>query len=251
METDKEKLGWIEYDLFEKISELNCKTYLRHGGFSKDHFATLNVSNETGDHPDSVKANRELIKKDLKVENLVFAKQKHGDNLIEVTRDNVDNIGEADGLYTKEKKLALAINHADCQAAIFYAPKQNVLAVVHAGWKGQVLNIYQKMVQTLKEKYGVDPSDLLVSISPSLCPKHAEFKNYKEEFPEEFWSFQNKEKPKHFNLWKIAIMQLTKAGVREAQIEVAQSCTFCEEKDFYSYRRNKSTGRHATAAALL
>ncbi len=251
METDKENLGWIEYDLFENFPQFNCKTYLRHGGFSKEPFATLNVSEEVGDHPDSVKANRELIKKDLQAGYLVFAKQRHGDNLIEVTKDNLKDIEEADGLYTKEKNIALAIAHADCQAAVFYAPKKNILAVAHAGWKGQVLNIYQKMVQTLKDKYQVEPGELLVSISPSLCPKHAEFKNYQEELPEEFWDFQDKEKPKHFNLWKIAIMQLTTAGVREDQIEVAQSCTFCEDQDFYSHRRSKPTGRHATAAVLL
>lgn len=250
METSKEKVQWLEYDLFEPFSTFICKTYLRHGGFSTGPFAALNTSDEVGDRLETVKANRALISKDLNANALVFLKQRHGDKIVEITKDNLHEAYEADGFYTKEKHVALAITHADCQAAIFYAPKHGVIAAVHAGWKGQAIDIYGKMVNLLKEKYQILPEELFVIISPSLCPLHAEFKNYQEELPEKFWSFQSKEKPKHFNLWKIAIMQLTEAGVKEGQIEVAQSCTFCEEEDFYSHRRDKQTGRLATVAIL-
>ncbi len=250
MEPEREKIGWTEYDIFEKFPSLECKTYLRRGGFSKGCFATLNLSDAVGDHPDSVKANRGLIKRDLGIKRMVFAKQIHGDNLVEITWDNLDRIPEADGLYTKEKNIALAITHADCQAAIFYALDKNILAAVHAGWKSQAKNIYQKTVQTLKDRFSVSPEEIRVAISPSLCPLHAEFKNYKEELPKEFWNFQMKDCPYHFNLWKIALYQLTEAGIREDFVDIAQSCTFCEEKDFYSHRRDKRTGRHATVAVL-
>lgn len=242
-------MGWMEYDIFEKFPALACKTYLRRGGFSKEMFASLNLSDEVGDHLDSVNANRGLVKRDLQVKNLIFAKQKHQDVLMEVTSDNLDRSKECDGLYTREKNIALAITHADCQAAVFYSPEKNVIAAVHAGWRGQVKNIYRKTVRTLQEKCGVLPHELFVCISPSLCPEHAEFKNYQEELPESFWSFKNKDRPL-FNLWKIALFQLARAGVREDRVEIAQSCTFCEEKDFFSHRRDKKTGRHATVAVL-
>ncbi|MFA5249860.1 MAG: peptidoglycan editing factor PgeF [Parachlamydiales bacterium] len=251
MENDTRHLEWIEYDLFEKYPQMVCKTYLRHGGFSTGPLAALNLSNKVGDHPDSVKANRALVLEDLKVKNLVFALQTHSDRLVEVTEENLTNTLEADGLYTRVKNIALGITHADCQAAVFFDPVQQVLGVVHAGWKGLVLDLYGKMVKTLQEEMGVLPENLLVAISPSLGPDHAEFKDYKQDFPEEFWPFQVKDRPKYFNLWKVAIMQLARAGVKENQIEVAQSCTFCEEKDFYSYRRQKLSGRHGTLAALL
>jgi len=110
-----------------------------------------------------------------------------------------------------------------------------------------VQNIYAKTIQKLTE-LGSKPKDLLVCISPSLGPEKAEFINHKTELPESFLPFQVKEN--YFDFWEISKWQLEEAGVQEKNIEIARICTFCDEKDFFSYRRDTKTGRTGTVIAL-
>jgi len=248
MELDKDRVQWIEYDLFTQYSHVFAGTFLRHGGASIGAFVSLNAGDNVGDHPDAVKVNRELIQKQVLVDHIVYAKQVHGADIFEITSQNFGKIPEADGLVTKEKQIGLAVTHADCQAALFYDPQNDIIGVVHAGWKGICKNIYQAMVDYLCTAMHSKPEDLIVCISPSLCPEHAEFKEYKEQLPREYWDFQ-KEK-NHFDLWAIANKQLLDAGVKEANIEMAQTCTYNNSKDYFSFRRDKITGRHATVIAL-
>ncbi len=248
MEIEKNKVEWLEFDLLDQYSHVFNGVFLRHGGTSIGPYVSLNASTSVGDHPDSVKVNREIIRERSGLNLLVFAKQTHSDIIFEVTKANMAKIPECDGLVTKEKNIGLVITHADCQAALFYDKRQDIIAAVHAGWKGLVKNIYGKCVDMLVNKFHSKPEDILVSISPSLCDKHAEFRNYKEEFPKEFWTYQTE--PYHFDLWKIATNQLKSKGILDSNIEISGKCTCCDPKDYYSYRSEKVTGRHATVIGL-
>ena len=248
MENEKRKLEWIEFDQLESYPHIVHGVFLRHGGMSAGPFASLNVSTEVGDHSDSVKFNRLEICKALDIKQIVFPCQKHGVDVVRITGDNWTKNHSADALITTEKNIALAVTHADCQAAIFYDPAHEAIALVHAGWRGSVQNIYAKLVDQMKKQLGTNPQDLLVCISPSLGPCHAEFKNYRQELPQEFWSFQTK--PHYFDFWKLSRMQITLAGVPEKNIEISEVCTYCNSKDCYSHRREAKDGRHATVAVL-
>ena len=141
------------------------------------------------------------------------------------------------------------IKHADCQAAIFYDPVHHAVSCVHAGWRGNVQNIYAHAIAFMAGKFHSQPADILVCISPSLGPHFSEFKNYKTEFPESFWPFQIR--PNYFNLWEISRTQLQECGILPHHIEIASICTYANEQDFFSYRRDKVTGRNATVVALF
>lgn len=248
MELDQAKMEWLEFDLLEPYPHLTHGVFLRHGGVSQGPFATLNLGSSTGDHPDHYKANRELVRKALNVERLIFPHQTHGAGIDRVTAKNLDKTFQADGIYTTEKNVALGVVHADCQAAIYYDPVHEAVGVVHAGWKGLVQNIYARMLEAMQREIGTQPQNLIVCIAPSLGPDHAEFKNYKQEFPQDFWSAQAK--PNYFNLWEIAKRQLSALGVLDKNIEIAEICTYCSPKEYFSHRREKETGRHGTVIAL-
>jgi YfiH family protein len=247
MEFENSKLEWLEFDLLKDYSHLVGGVFLRHGGVSVGAFSSLNMSDRVGDHPDSVKVNRSLMKQNLDVSHVVFAKQNHKNNIFEVTPDNLANIPQADALFTKEKDIALVITHADCQAAIFYDPKNEIIGVVHAGWRGLVLNVYKDMVEKFKEQ-GSKEEDIIVCVSPSIGPEHAEFKNYKNDFPKYFWDYQSK--PFYFNLWEIAKKQLKECNILSSNIEIVEACTYSNPDEYYSYRREKITGRNATVIAM-
>ena len=248
MEFDKAKLEWLEYDVLDSYPHVLHGTFSRHGGVSMDHFASLNLSEETADRHEAVKVNRELVRKAVGVPKVMFAHQIHGNHVHRVTSKNLDSVPSADALYTTEKNIGLAVTHADCQAAIFYDPIHEAIAIAHCGWRGNVQNVYARVIETFRREFGVQPHNVIVCISPSLGPDHAEFKNYKHEFPKDFWDYQSK--PQYFNLWNLSKAQLLKCGILEKNIEIAEICTFCNTKDYFSYRAEKETGRNATIVAL-
>lgn len=147
---------------------------------------------------------------------------------------------------TQQKMLPIGVRHADCQAAIFYDPRRHALATVHCGWRGNCLNIYQQCIDQL----GSDPADLLVGISPSLGPDHAEFIHWDSKLSSEATSFIDDKS--HVNLWAWARSQLESAGILPHNIEIAQICSHCHKESFYSYRRDgNKAGRNLTFACLI
>jgi len=212
------EISWLEFELLQKAK-------VKHAVF--------------------LKQSSEVTKFDW-FEEIVYFNQVHGKEIALIEKRG--EIHRADGGITKMKEIPLAIKHADCQAAIFYDPVQNVLANVHAGWRGLVQNIYRETVEKMVKEFCVDKDNLVVCIGPSLEPNHSEFIHYKQEFPKSFWRFQVK--PNYFNLWDIAKFQLRELGVPLRNIEVAEIGTYGNCKDFYSYRRDKTVNRNVTVAAL-
>jgi len=65
--------------------------------------------------------------------------------------------------------------------------------------------------------------------------------------PTSLWCFSTKSS--YFDFWAITRWQLMRAGLRPDRIEVANRCTVCESRDFFSYRGEKTTGRNAAVLA--
>ena len=248
MEFDQTKMEWLEFDLLEPYPHVTHGVFLRHGGMSKGSCASLNIGDGTSDTADCVKANRELLRKALDVPKIIFPHQTHGMNVQRITPKNVDKLAQADAVFTTEKNLAIGVTHADCQAALFYDPVHEAIGAAHAGWRGMAQNIYARVIEAMHRDIGTQFQNLIVCISPSLGPDHAEYKNYKQELPQDFWSFQVK--PNYFDFWAIAKKQLTALGILDKNIEISGVCTHCDSKNWFSHRREKDTGRHGTVIAL-
>ena len=242
----KNGLTWLEFEILQQYPEVAHGVFLRSGGESKGPYDSLNVGGETGDDRELIDKNRQKIVDVLGISSLISSRQVHGDVVKDVSE--LVSCEECDGIITKEKNMGLLIKHADCQAAIFFDPINKVIANVHCGWKGNVQNIYAKTVEMMQEKIGTSPEDLIVCISPSLGPDRSEFVNFENEFPFDLWPFQFKKF--YFNLWEMSRAQLEEAGVLSGNIEVASICTYDNPEDYYSYRRDKVTGRNATVVAL-
>lgn len=222
---------WLTFDLFQGIRGLNHGAFLRFAGDGVGPIDSLDL----------------IARQRFGAHRLYWAKQCHGTSIIDVTTQS--EVGQvADALITAEPGIALLIQHADCQAALFYDPIQHVIAAVHAGWRGSVQNIYAKVIDRLCNSYHCKPENLLVGIGPSLGPKHAEFIHYRTELPPAFWEFQPT--PNYFDFWAISDAQLRAAGVLPHHIEIAEICTYANVNDCFSYRRDKTTRRHGTLISL-
>ena len=238
-------LSWLEFELLAEVPGLVHGVFSRKGGKSQPPFDALNTALTVGDCQAAVKENRTSIQQALNLSSLIAMSQVHG-SLVKHT-DEPQLV--CDGLMTADKGKGLMVQHADCQAVILYDPIHRALAVVHAGWRGLVQEIYKSCIEKMAAQFGSRPQDLLVGISPSLGPSHAEFIHYRTEFPREFWPFGNASN--HFNLWEIAQDQLERCGILSHHIQVAGICTYTHSADYFSYRRDQLTGRNATVAALF
>jgi YfiH family protein len=176
------------------------------------------------------------------------ATQVHGTGIEYVTDKSDASTLCCDVLVTDKAGVGLLIKHADCQACILYDPVRHVLALIHAGWRGNVQNIYLVSVQYLRSRFGSKPRDILAAISPSLGPTAAQFTNYTAEFPKALWRFR--QHAEYFDLWKLAEHQLLSAGILPQNLRIARRCTYTEPELFYSYRREGITGRLGTVAML-
>ncbi len=242
------------FESFLQFPQVVHGAFTRYGGVSSAPCEGLNLAFLKEDTEENVQANLDLVGRSLGLNSLVFTGQVHGDRALVIrssdryqprTRDEV--IGGYDAIITPDPEVGLVMKLADCQGVLLFDPNTDVLAAVHAGWRGSVQNILGKTVARLEKDFGINPSDLLVGISPSLGPCCAEFINYRQELPESFWDYRN---GNHFNFWSISRDQLAAAGVNPQNVEVSEMCTKCGREGFYSYRGEKVTGRFGLIAGV-
>ena len=244
-------IAHFRFPLLSKCKGLTHAVFTRLGGVSKAPFDSLNVSFDVGDNPVNVRINLSRVKYSVSARYLVSMNQIHGSNVITLTKDELDRdivLPASDAVVTNAPGAAIMVKLADCQGVILFSRKNRVLGLAHCGWRGNVANILGKTVDVMEKVFGCNPKELLVGISPSLGPCCGEFKGYREIFPAGFFPFMRKKN--YFDLWAISRQQLIDAGVKEENIEISGVCTRCNADLFFSYRKNRVTGRFAVVAML-
>ena len=222
--------------------------FLREGGYSTRSYEGLNISHGIGDEAVNVDRNRHLIHKISGARKLVYAKQNHGTHIHSFSSDHTDDIIkadensiEADAMITNIPGYYLVIQVADCQAILIADPLNAVVANVHSGWRGSIENIIGRTIKTMIKEFACNPANLLAFIGPSLGPCCAEFRHYKTEIPKNLWEYRHSEHL--FDFWSLSKSQLKATGVLGKNIVSSDICTKCNTHLFYSYRRQKQTGR--------
>ncbi|MDX1775540.1 MAG: peptidoglycan editing factor PgeF [Desulfobulbales bacterium] len=221
----------------------------RTGGVSVSPWDSNNVSHGLGDDPENVRRNRARIKQALGIDHMASARQVHGSEVCHLVEKPAADF-EADGydaLITNIAGVGLMIQQADCQAVMLFDPENMAVAIVHAGWRGTVAEIIARTVAAMGRAFATQPSALLAAISPSLGPCCAEFINYRSELPAALHSYQVR--PNYFDFWAISRDQLRAAGVQPENIHIAGICTCCSD-DYFSYRRDRHTGRFASVLGI-
>ena len=239
----------MQHSFFSHMQAVSAVTFSRHGGASEAPYQSRNVGLHVGDDEAKVLRNRALLREEFGLARLVSAHQVHGESVLHVDwlpEADVEHAGY-DALMTNIPEVGLMIQQADCQAVMLYDPEHGAVANIHSGWRGSVANIIAKTVAAMVAAYGTRPPALLAAISPSLGPCCGEFVRYRTELPLSFHGYQVR--PNHFDFWAISRDQLRDCGVRSEQIEIAGSCTVCDG-DYFSYRRDRITGRFASVIGM-
>ncbi len=153
----------------------------RSGGVSSGPYATLNLSLTVGDDPDCVLENRRRLAAalDARLEDFVFARQVHGAAVCVVGEadrgsgafspdDAIGSAGGADALVTASPGVVLAILTADCVPVLLHDPVADVLACVHAGWRGTVAGVTAAAIAAM-QGLGSRPSDVIAGLGPAIA----------------------------------------------------------------------------------
>ena len=249
---------YLKSDFFEDESVTHAFTTSK-GGVSQGIIKGFNLGFNTKDKRGSVLENYRLLSLDLgfDLSHTVISKQTHTDNIRIVTKDDMgkgvtreSDIEDTDGLITDVKNLPLVVFSADCTPLLLYDKEREVIAAIHAGWRGTVKKIAKKAVSLMKENFECNPENILAAIGPSIGPCCFEFgREANEIFDGKYLT--SKEDKYMVDIWSFNKDQLMLEGIPERNIDISSVCTVCNSNKYFSYRAHKErTGRQAALILL-
>ena len=236
-----------------------CGFTTRAGGVSVAPFDTLNLGTTTRDEAACVEENRRRMSAAFGHALGASIRLEHGCRVVRVDAgESVADKPCADAVITCARHLPVAIYYADCVPVILVDPRRRALALVHAGWRGTMVEVSVRAVEAMQEAFGTDPADLLGGIGSSIGPCCFEVgPDVKDVVCARFPQWQeslvsvDKDLNTRVDLWNLNLLQLEHAGVPRRNIAISRLCTACRDDLFFSYRRDRGqTGRLAMLAVL-
>lgn len=218
----------------------------RKGGVSQGLYAGFNLADHVGDDPQAVAENRRLLRErheDLPADPL-WLKQVHGTTCVEV---EISDPGvEADASWAYTPGSVCAVLTADCLPLLLCDKDGSVVSAVHAGWQGLAKGVIEAAVHTLD----VAPKHLLAWMGPAIGPRAFEVgADVRDQFLAHDRAAADAFIPTIEgkwlgNLYILAQQRLNALGV--THIYGGGECTYRDAERFYSFRRDKTTGRMAS-----
>ncbi len=229
----------------------------RLGGVSAGPFGTLNLRDGLGDDPQAVAANLASLAQAIDV-TPVWLNQLHGTRVLRLTQADVAagrSAREADASITTETGVACAVQVADCLPVLFAAPNGRGVGAAHAGWRGLAHGVLEATVRALCEAAQCEPSQVQAWMGPCIGPRRFEVGA---DVLEAFGASPEAAHAARFvshtpgkwmaNLPRLARDRLQAAGV--AHISGGEWCTVESPSRFFSFRRDRVTGRMAALVWL-
>lgn len=226
----------------------------RRGGFSAAPFDSMNVRDGLGDEPVAVERNRSLLERTIGVPP-VHLNQVHGRGVVCLHRADAQCTAlphEADASFTTDSGVACAVQVADCLPVLFAAP--GVVAAAHAGWRGLATGVLEATLDALCAASGCQPQAVEAWLGPCIGPRQFEVGDdvrqaFAADHSVDALRFAPLESGKWLaNLPLLATDRLRQRGVRS--ISGGSWCTVEDASRFFSFRRDRITGRMVAAIWL-
>jgi len=221
----------------------------RFGGVSKKPYDSLNIATHVGDEIKDVIKNRNLLALNLNfsLKKLIYMEQIHSDRVVVVRDTLINKIKNCDAIITNIKNTPLMVMVADCLPILLFDRKNRVIGAVHAGRNSTFKEIVKKTIQKMQKEFDSKVKDILVSFGASIHSCCYEVDNSlaniaSKNFGEKY--IDNRDNKFYLNLQLLNFDQLLEIGVKKGNIEISSECSCCD-KSYFSYRREKTTGRFA------
>lgn len=232
---------WIVPD-WPAAPRVKCLITTRNGGISAGAYATFNLGARTGDDADAVRANRRQLLASLPQEPK-WLRQVHAARVI--VADGLTDIPEADASIARNAGTVCAVMIADCMPVLLCDRAGSVVGIAHAGWRSLSAGVVENTVGDM----GVAPGELLAYLGPAIGPDAFEVgADVRDAFLAADSAAAEAFRPRHDGKWladlfQLARQRLARCGVR--RVFGGELCTYRDPARFYSYRRDKVTGRMA------
>ena len=238
-----------------------CTT--RAGGVSQAPYGSMNLGAYVGDAPQAVARNVQRLTQALDARP-VLLKQVHGTHLLALDTQTPD-YQEADGSYTGQHGLACTVGIADCLPILLchVADGQATkVGALHAGWRGlageQGVGVVEAFFAS-QAATGRPPAQWLAWLGPCIGPQvfevgpevRAAFMAFSAQAAQAFVPLAGGKFLADLPL--LARQRLAASGVQAVfgNDGSATWCTVGNPSRFFSYRRDKVTGRQVASICLL
>ena len=165
------------------------------------------------------------------------------------------DIMSVDALVTIEPGVTLCTYYADCTPIFFVDTVTHAIGLAHAGWRGTVGRIAQKVIDTMKESFGTDPADVVCAIGPniSVCCYEVD-KPCADEFYALGLDSDRFVFPKEGGKYMVDMLEcnrqiLVESGVKPENITFSDICTQHNSNLLWSHRATK--GDRGLMCAML
>lgn len=155
----------------------------------------------------------------------------------------------ADASITTRRALVLAVLTADCLPILLSSEDGEAIGAVHAGWRGLAAGVVESTLRALELRAG--PRRWLAWLGPAIGPTRFEVG---QEVHDAFCAVDREAHAAfspgvapgkwYADLYQLARQRLARAGV--TQVFGGGLCTVSDRDRFYSYRRDRETGRMAS-----
>lgn len=219
----------------------------RVGGVSVGSFASLNLAYWVGDDSAHVDENWRRLREVIGDAPIARCHQVHGKSVRIVTRANINERPEGDGMVTAERGILLAVASADCVPILMTDARGNIFGAIHAGWRGVIAGIAQEGVRAM-EALGARPREIRAALGPSIGQCCFEVDDdlahrfAREVRGSEHHSRAGRPGKSHLDLRGIIADQLMCAGLPRESIRNVGPCTKCANARFFSRRAEASSG---------
>ncbi len=221
----------------------------RIGGVSTGIYDALNLGRGSGDDPDHIAQNRNLVRSFLTADTLLTPYQIHSADCLFVTQDNMAEIEQGqikgDALVTNQPGLAIGILTADCAPILFTDQENGIVGAAHAGWRGALGGVIDATVATMCEA-GAQRHSIKAVVGPTISQPAYEVGDEfyasflaQDKSAAQFFTRHPKTQSWHFDLPHFCLARLNHCGVAG---EWTGLCTYKDRDQFFSYRRNTHQG---------
>ncbi|MBL8495451.1 MAG: peptidoglycan editing factor PgeF [Rhodocyclaceae bacterium] len=233
---------WIEPD-WPAPSNVRALVTTRHGGVSVGPYSSMNLGTHVGDDAAAVAANRSILRRCLPSDPC-WLEQVHGVDV--AVGETVRGVPQADASVARTPGVVLAVMTADCLPVLLCDRAGSVVGIAHAGWRGLVGGVIEATLAAME----VEPGEVLAWLGPAIGPASFEVGGEVRDAAIAAQSSAARAfapcSPEKWlaDLYALARLRLERAGVNSTR--GGNFCTVHDAERFYSFRRDRITGRMAS-----
>ena len=221
----------------------------RAGGVSAAPYDSLNLRLAVGDDAGDVESNLQRVRAAIGAMP-VYLNQVHGHRVVRLTAADAQPgaaVHDADASVTTEPGIACAVQVADCLPVLFAAQRGQAVGAAHAGWRGLASGVLEATLHAVCEAASCEPHEVSAWLGACIGPDRFEVG------ADVLQAFGAAPDSPRFRAhaagkWLVDLPGLATDRLRAAGVTDVSGgawCTVSDPSRFFSYRRDRVTGRMA------